>query len=455
MTLDWVCEPVNPEHPAGEDLYENDDEAFGDYYFHAVGQLPEAGDYFKPGMEVAGTKQPDTIFDPKSVSLDAELAAIDKLLKRTRDLRLLVLRAQWSILAGDLATCVASVEALAGLLEAMPNQVHPVIDGSPRDRLDAINDLTQAGAMILPLRYLDLANSGTSLRKVQVAKGQFTPHDGEYDIMLEPLLKSLVERDSDLDELNDLIRGFLKAIESIEGACLSHDTPHTPQLQSLKDEIGKIAALLGEARPSLTADDQTDEDASDDPTVPSSAVAAGAPLAPATEVKSHDEARQRLTAVETYFALNEPSSAAVLLITQARLLIGKTLMDAFEVLMPNAVDRAVVEFTPALDFKLARAQLRALADEVEVTEGVSPVSAAKYGEDSSSGDSETVPEDASVEAFIVQNQAEASAQALAVETYFRAVEKSSPIPLLLSRARGYIGKDFESLMREFIPKEDY
>ncbi|WP_194269420.1 type VI secretion system ImpA family N-terminal domain-containing protein [Tritonibacter litoralis] len=464
MSLEWISQPLNEASPAGDDLFETDDAAYGDYYFGAVGRLPEPGDYFRPGMEIGGNKQPDVIFDPKSVALGEELAAIDGLLKRSRDLRLLVLRAQWAMLAGDLETTVESVEATAALLEALPDAAHPKLVDGPRDRLDALNDLTQVGAMILPLRYLNLAGSGTSLRKILVTKGRYTPHDGEHDLMLDPLLKMLAEAGDEFDVVRGLIKRFFAALEQIEMACLSSDTPHKPQLRSLKDELTEILALLAEARPDLDQlDGDSDEVSGCELEVPPYAAAQASHaghieggsvwVAPVTEVQSHDEARERLKAVENYFTLREPSSAALLLVTQARLLIGKSLIDAFEELMPNAVDRAVVEFTSAFDFKLARGQLRSLADHADI--GAEEVADSGHSDTASGGGGIETPDlsPATFGNFKVNNPEDAKSQIAAVENFFRSVEKSSPIPLLLARAKGYIGKDFEFLMREFIPSD--
>ena len=459
MTLDWVSDPVSAEAPAGEDLFENDDVAYGDYYFDSVGRLPETNDFFQPGMEVGGNKTPDTIFDAKSVSFHTEAETIDALLRRSRDLRLLVLRAQWAILSGDLVSCVESVEALSQLLIDMPNDAHPCVNGSPRDRVEAINDLAQLGSMVLPLRYLDLAASGTSLRKILVARGKYTAHDGEHDIMLDPLLKALASSGEGLDNVSALIGRFTKSLEAVELSCLGHDMPHTPRLQILKTELSDINALLAEVRPNLAADVPTrDPDMEEsEPDTPgwNTGSSGDVKTAAAAEVHSHSEARQRLVAVEVYFSRREPSSAAVLLVTQARLLIGKSLIEAFEVLMPNSVDRAAVEFTSAFDFKLARGQLRVLADQVEVGDGsLSEQSQSAEGEISEMTKASS-PISESPRLFAIQNPNDVKAQIFAVEAYFRKVEISSPIPILLARARGYIGKDFEALMRELIPSEDY
>jgi len=41
-----------------------------------------------------------------------------------------------------------------------------------------------------------------------------------------------------------------------------------------------------------------------------------------------------------------------------------------------------------------------------------------------------------------------------VEDYVRRVERSSPIPTLLSRARSYLDRDFQSIIDELIPREE-
>ncbi len=504
MSLDWIATPVAEDSPAGEDLWAGD-ATFDEYYFPALERVPEADDFFRPGMEMDGRKvSEDVLFDPKSIKLDEEVAKIDALLQRSRDARLLTLRAQFGMLAGNLESCVESVEAMAASLTAMPIDVHPTLADGPRDRLDAINDLSSVGGMILPLRYLDLAGTGTSLRKIQVVRGEFTASDAEEDLDADSLMGALADSGSSLDELNDLFKRFSAALSGIETACLASDPPHTPQLKTLAAEIDKVTELLAQANPSLTvestaagADDSADGDRQ----------AAKTPAKPATDVRSHDDATARLTAVETYFGQNEPSSASVLLVTQARLLIGKSLIDAFDTLMPQISDQAQVKFAPDSGFQLAHMQLRRLADEVlidpnfvapeEVVERPAPTpepepeptpepveepapepevaedrDADAIADENEATDApepepipepEPVPEPAPIpgpepaedETIFVRSAQEANSQIKAVETYFRAVEKSSPIPMLLARARSYIGKDFEALMREFIPRQDY
>ncbi|QUJ78244.1 type VI secretion system ImpA family N-terminal domain-containing protein [Sulfitobacter albidus] len=499
MSLGWISEPVDPETPAGADLFETDDPIYSEYYFDALGRLPEADDYARIGLSMGdGAKQPDTIFDPKSVALNAELSAIDALLARSRDVRLLTLRTQWFALAAEPEGMVNSIAAIADLLEAMPELAHPATSDGPRDRLDALNDLAAVGPMILPIRYLDIAGTGASRRRVMVARGKLTAHDGEDDLSIDAMFAALSKSRERVTEVTGQLTGMLDALTRIENACLANERPHTPQFGALRAEIEGILEIIAEADPDLAPQNEADE-------AGESVAEAAAPKAAAvvtSEVQSHEDARARLVATESYFAHHEPSSAAVLLVTQARMLIGKSLIDAFEVLMPNSAPFSKVAFITDNGFQLAHPQLRTLANEMLTApppepepqpepappppappEAVTPVEETLGSTDdegeSESGDDDhapdtdeernNAPEAVAVEAdshvapapvqqptpIRVRDSAEASAQILAVETYFRAVEKSSPLPMLLARARSYIGKDFESLLKELVPTGDF
>ncbi len=52
----------------------------------------------------------------------------------------------------------------------------------------------------------------------------------------------------------------------------------------------------------------------------------------------------------------------------------------------------------------------------------------------------------------ITNPTEVAAAVRGVEEFFRRQEKSSPVPLLLQRARSYLDKDFQSLVDELIPR---
>ena len=56
-----------------------------------------------------------------------------------------------------------------------------------------------------------------------------------------------------------------------------------------------------------------------------------------------------------------------------------------------------------------------------------------------------------VPSFSASTRQQASQLLSAVESFFRVVEPSSPVTLLLARARSYFGKDFASILNELMP----
>lgn len=477
MALEFLKTPISMEEPGGPDLWGQDDPAYAEYFFDAQGRLPEVDDYVQlTRLESEGAK---AIFDPKSVDLKAELAQLDPLMQRVRDVRLVVLRAQWGILAGNLAICVESVAGLADMLEALPDAAHPLIEDGPADRVDAINDLAQMGAMILPLRYLRLAGTDVSLRQGMVTDGRATAHPHETDLTQDALLRDLTREDEAVEATRGQLKVFKTALERIAMACLGHDMPHTPQLKTLEQEVQAVLDLLDAARPDTSPEALAGKAEAEETEATTGTGSGAAPTQPPGEIGSHEEARARLVAVETYFGRYEPSSAAVLLVTQARLLIGKSLIEAFDTLSPNRASEAKMAILSDNGFTLSHPRMSELAQQIEIMpepepdpipqtptpEPPAPDAAAEDtgGPDTAGRDAPAPQPDVAPpqpkpdmpKPVVIRSASEAADHMLAVEAYFKTMEKSSPVPILLARARGYIGKDFEALLKEFIPKPDY
>ena len=75
---------------------------------------------------------------------------------------------------------------------------------------------------------------------------------------------------------------------------------------------------------------------------------------------THADAAAALLAVETYFAANEPSTPALILVHQARTLVGKPLIHALEVLLPEAAPRAMIKIQGEINVQLNMTQLKQL-----------------------------------------------------------------------------------------------
>lgn len=437
MALDWLTTPISDEEPCGPNLDLADDEEFVDYYFTALGRLPEA--YFNPSVppEIA-------LFDPKSVDIAAENSRIDGMLERSRDIRLLVLKAQWEGLAGRLAPMSEAIVAIADVIDAFGAAVHPGLDDGPANRREALNELAQQATVVQPLSYIGLNGPGeVSLRKIKVARGDLTPHAGEevqssgqlMDMLGSPGARKRV------DEGFAAIGAMTAALDRINKQCKTAEAPFTIAVDPLRDVLGELRGLIIDARPDLrgaegdviaedtddaddSATDEGDEGGSQGATVP---VDTG-------PVGSHAEARATLEACEAYFQAKEPSSAALLLITQARLLIGKPLIEALETLLPTEAPKTVVEFGPQTGFVLTIDRLKQLSS--QVTANPAP----------------TDEPESPVARPQIATGGEAAGALRNVETYFRAAERSSPVPILLQRARSYLDKDFQALVDELIPQ---
>jgi type VI secretion system protein ImpA len=149
--------------------------------------------------------------------------------------------------------------------------------------------------------------------------------------------------------------------------------------------------------------------------------------AKAGELASVREAAAALGAISAYYAANEPSSPAKLLVRQAQQLVGKSFVEAMLMLAPNLLDATKIDIASDTPFSLNFAQLQTLAE----------------------ADQPAVEEEAApLREFSIKTRHEATELMKMVERFYRRCEPSSPIPLLLDRARKFVARDFASLLAE-------
>ncbi len=438
MAIAWLTTPVSDDTPCGPDLLEADDEAFVSYYFEAESNLPER--YFTPAARsAADTVQPGTLFDPKSISHQKERDAVLALLKRSRDLRLLSLMARQQALAQRLDGVADALTGIADLLETFPAELHP---RAGVDRRSALEELASVATMVTPLHYMPLAGAAeVSLRRMLVATGQAEPRAGEQGLsqagltalLAAPTAAQAVERTAaTLDEI-------AAALARIRSACLRGERPFTLAVDATLDAIAAMRRMIAEARPDLAAappaaaadaDPAAEAEAGAGPdAAPAASPARGA--GPARQVATAAEARAVLRALERFFLRHEPSSAALLLVTQARLLVGRPLLEAIETLMPADAPNTRIEFGADTGFAMPMDRLRLLAKEL--------------------ADAGAEPPEPDPDPPAIDDRAEVAGWLAGVDHYFRTREPASPVPLLIARARVYLDKDFAALIAEILP----
>lgn len=452
MKLEWLTDPVDVEPPCGPDLEQQDDEEFVDYYFEAEGRLPER--YFTPGLAPDGSE--DRIFDPKSIDYSRESKKISDLLKRSRDIRLTSLLARFAILSGRLGEFADAVAQTAKLMEIWPADVNPRADNGAAERRAAIEALNTQPTVIMPLLQVPVLPSGdVSLRRYMVATGRAdarasegTP-EGSTDV-LAPLRSDAVRPQLAKTQL-DLSR-LAEALHQIVQLAGSHPTARfTPDLGALRTAVADFQAMIAAARPDLPAWDADQAAASaalspaEPEMQPESGEAApsmilGAAPAPSpgpTDVPRVPDRAAALAALqmaESWLAEREPSSPSLLLVTQARLLVGAPLVQALETLLPAQAGKAVLNIGLGSPYALPMDKLKTLSTaglEARQQNGAS----------------------APVEMPPISDRRGLTSCLMGIETYYAQHEPASPVPLLLAKARDMLVKRFDAIVAELIVTE--
>jgi type VI secretion system protein ImpA len=168
-------------------------------------------------------------------------------------------------------------------------------------------------------------------------------------------------------------------------------------------------------------------------------------------IASKRDAARALAAVGGYFAEFEPSAPALLLVRQAEQLMGKSFFEVIQVLMPARAEQAAIQIKGAQTFDLPLERLSALVNGDASSEAEAREDGEIEAEAASNGTGNGV--NGSGTAFEARTRDEALALLLQVGDYYRAVEPSSPIPLLTERALSLVERDFLSLLKDLLPEE--
>lgn len=437
MKLDEILTPVTPDAPCGEDLLAADDPDFVDYYFNVEDRLPAS--YFKLAT--------GTLFDPKSVDHRGETAQIDALLKRSRDLRLLGIEAKFQVLAGRFKGWADAVLAMIELMRTWPDDVHPQ---DPVERQNALEELNAQPTILAPLDYATLISDRRGgeiiYRPYGTGTGKLTPREGEEAGDSGRVMTALgsSENIAAVDALYGQMTGIRDGLKSVTAICQGAARPFTPHFDRLVEKLGDMIAMVEAARSDLGAAPAEDSPADEMPEGdgaggPSAAVASGGQTITVTavvgEIADHRAAFRALKALEAYFVSTEPSSLALILVTQSRILIGRPLVEAIDALLENNANYAVLNFGTEQGFSLSMYRMRDLATQAGIP-------GAESLDEWREGDPDPPVILSRDHAGIVLKQ---------IEEFFRQREPASPIPILLFKARNFLTKDFHSLVRELLP----
>lgn len=378
-------------------------------------------------------------FDRSKVEFSDLFKQMDGFLKQSRDLRLLVIIAQFGLLSRQLHTFANAVRIIRKLLENHWDDVHPVSTKKGfMERVSTLEGLNSRPWVLLPLEAATLLKTRRtgpiSYRAIQIAAGNATARPEEHTISLGAIEAALTSGELEQDAIDEVVQDLSELpddIESIATICTDKlketDDPAAPPvytaLTTLLGEMGKdLNTRLGRMSDD-TAEDLDDQE--DDATGPAVSTAE------LGEISNAAQAKLVLDAVEDYFASREPSHPALFLVREARGLVGKSYLDALKILMPRRFDDvALVLGTSGL--QLSNDRLNDLNE----------------GDDRDLG---TI-DDFSV--MVIENRTDAMKRIAAVKGYFSTNEPTSPIPLLLDEAQNMSSGSFTGLLNLFLRPED-
>jgi len=440
MRHEKLFEPVDTAEPCGPDLDELGDDDYLNYVLPAEDRLPAR---FTEGQFYGSASSEP--FDRTAIDLKTEVGNIAALLERSRDLRLLTLEARFQVVAGQFAGFAESIQAIAGLIGQYWETVHPVgQDGDFTLRQNTLASLEDRVKVMLPLHFATLVRDKRlgqlSYRHYAVATGVAQPRGDETPLPPESIVAALGSDDNRqaVASVHAALVSATEGLNVIRNSFIEQaGYDYAPSFDGLAAALGEITGLIETAQPALArAAAPAEEDAGTTEPSADGAETAGAPAvgagpASAVQVGSQKEAAAALRVAEEYFAACEPSAPALILVRQARLLIGQPLVAALEALAPQAAEQALIRFEGPPHFQIDINRMRQLT-----------------GDAAPAGQEAEATEDGA--RFSIASRADAAALIAGVEAYFRRCEPSSPAPMLLAKARSFMNQDFMSILKDLI-----
>jgi type VI secretion system protein ImpA len=438
--------PLSPEEPCGPDLDQLGDAA----YMHFIARI----DSVLPTSLVK--------FKRSSIDFSSELAALQSLLSRSRDLRLLVPLAKLSILNRDIAAYAAVIGLIEKLTDEAWEPLAPrLLDGNAKPRIDVLRALDDMVPSVLQVQAAPLFETRRfgplSYRSRLLAEGTVAPRQGEDDQLEkvpEAAAVATALQEVDIKELigaRSLMVGLGQSLNRLEELVTQKaGKAGSLQFPRLKPLVQEIVAFLDKAAVAR------DPASALTPAKPAESQAP-ADVAPAADsrgaaIGSTAQAQEALAVAAAYFARSEPSSPILLVIRQVQALVGLSFFDSMHLLLPDLSPKARLALGPERQLTLPFQRLAKLT--LTVAKPADGENGGEAGGENETRAEENVPESTviiSSSAFSALDRREAMALLQKVSEHFRRAEPSSPIPLLLEGAGKMVGKDFVTLLRDSLP----
>jgi type VI secretion system protein ImpA len=459
--------PISGDDACGPDLDAEGDSDFLNFLAGVEGVLPTT--FF--------SQEDGKPFDRSLIDFDGQLALLKPLMARTRDLRLLTLRARILILNRDLHGFAVSLAAIAECLEKYGGAVHPRAVGDDFGMRVTTLSALDLPTVLFPLQYSPLFESRrigkVAYRGVMIAADEAKPREGESKLAPAAYSEALSDAGpAALAPARKDLAMVRTSLARMRSAFMSNGV--SLGLEALPALVNKITAFLDPAAAPQAGGDAAEGKAKS---------GAGGP-AP----RSVAEARAALEAVAEYYSTREPSSPSLPLVRQALDLVGKSFFEVMAALIPTQVATAtfrlgdieyfevpverLANFGGVSPVETAPAEPEPQPAEVSEPPPDTPADVDASADPAVGGDgaadppppadnvvdpvevaqSAPPPADQGARTYVASSRSDALQLLSQVQQFYRRSEPSSPVPILCERAQALAESDFMGLLREILPK---
>lgn len=398
-------------------------------------------------MAVAEGQLPPSYREFNRKAFDAKpiLKSLTEHLARSRDIRFLVMAAKYHILSDDLVGFSDAIAALSRLLSRQWETCHPA-EATNRVELRAayLRSLDDLPTSVLPFQnstlLVDRRTGAVTVRTVLLAKKLLAARAGESALDESTVRDIFIRFESfeDVLAIHNAVQTIVRETAAIKQLFIDKvgygSEPSFDQLSDLSQKIGAfLQDIVNTRAPQPEATNAGGGAAeSADAHIIVAAVPTGQIPGVASDIASFSDVSAALQAAIDYYAVQEPSSPALLLLRQAHQLIGVSFLDAMRILAPAIVEKVKISIGGEAPFSLSFAQLSGLA----------------------ALDAQSGTESPEARSYVAANRAEAVNLMRKVEQFYFQTEPSSPIPLLVERARLLVSKNFTELLKEMSKKDE-
>jgi type VI secretion system protein ImpA len=437
LDLATLTRPISETDPCGPDLDLDMDKDYMDFTATIETILP-------PGYMVVeqGTRMPFDQSERYKIDFDTQFAKIGKLVSRTHDLRLLATIARMQALCRDLAGFETCIAAISTILSQFWEAVHPRDTGDRFEFRESVLGSLNDKSLILPaLQQVRLFSNkrygAITYFRYLASTGVIKTATDKIDLSeMERILAD--EKETELPVLvatRDRLDGIQRSLTSIRTVFFDK----SGRMLNFDDLLALVEHMRAPLQAVIVKRDPTAGGEAEAPAPEEEVADAGEASTPPAKVAggiaTPEAAVDALAAATDYFRRTEPSNPGLLLLWQAQALVGKSFVDAVQLLVPAQVQKAALRIGADTLFDLPIEKLAALAPKT-------PVAAA----DKPTGETPA-------EKPVARTRREANALLEQVAAFYRTSEPSSAIPLLADRARTFSGKDFMALLAEVLPKK--